>query len=118
MKKGFVLSLAVIFGFTLVMGCATMRTKDAKGKEASEMVEELEMTLKIRINEVTGEIAITDEKGEPLGEKIQLEELAKIYNSPNGVKHVSTILYFHRSPGCFVATLNGTPIKFPRGCSD
>ena len=79
----------------------------------------LEMTLKIRIDEATGEIVITDEKEQPLykvGEEIPLEDLAKIYKSPDGVKHVSTILYFHRSPGCFVATLNGRPFVYPRGC--
>jgi hypothetical protein len=115
MKKGFVLGLALVFGFALVM--AITLKMDIKGKKAHAKTEEGYVTMTIKMEVDTGRIAIVDEKGVPIElEELPLEELEKAYESSNGVKHVSTLLHFHMSPGCYVMTLNGRPFVYPRGC--
>lgn len=55
--------------------------------------------MKIKISTETGEVLKIKDEKENMGTEITAEELAQMYQSPGGVKHVATILYTHSSPG-------------------
>lgn len=55
--------------------------------------------MKIKIETETGKVVkVKDENNNPPTE-MTLGELEQIYQSPDGIKYVGTILYAHSSPG-------------------
>ena len=111
MKKVFILSLAVIFGFALVMGCATMQTKDANEKEALTMGNGGHKKMKIKVKKGTGEaVEVQHDNGNP-GTPVTQQELDQIYQSPEGFKFVGVILHTHSSPECYYWILGGKAYK-------
>ncbi|MDJ0804796.1 MAG: hypothetical protein QNI97_18115 [Desulfobacterales bacterium] len=108
MKKGFVIGLALVIGFALVV--AITLTMDPKGKEARANSKDGYIMLTLKIDEATGQIEILDEKGMLDIKSITLDELKAIYKSPNGAKHLSTLFSFQMSPECFGMIVLGEPI--------
>ena len=112
MKKVFSLSLVVIITFTLVMGCATTKTKDKKGKEAPTMTKGGNITLKVTVNEATGEVvSVTDESGNNKATRLTQKELEEIYRSSEGFRYAGVILHTHSSPNCITYLLGGWALK-------
>ncbi len=67
--------------------------------------------LKLKISTETGEfVKKTDEDGNPATEVTQ-QEIDQIYQSPEGFKHVGTILHTHSSPGCIYVVIGGWGFK-------
>jgi hypothetical protein len=110
-KKVFMLSLAVIFGFGLVMGYAQTETKHANEKEAlkmtnSEKKPKKSKWIKIRIDFESGEIE--DVKAhDPGGSEQQLtqEELDQLLQGPH--QYIGKLVHTHSSPGCVTYILGG-----------
>jgi hypothetical protein len=96
MKNVFVLSLAVILGFSLVVGCAHADTTKPGPKK-----------MKIWIKTDDGKLdKLTDENNSqgPV-EEMTPEQIEQMYQ--NGPDHVGTILFTHSSPGCVVYCSGG-----------
>ncbi len=66
----------------------------------------------MKIDASTGTIVeVTDENGNkptPVSE----QEMKEIYNSKNGFKYITTVLFAHHSPGCVYYYFNGYYLKF------
>jgi hypothetical protein len=68
----------------------------------------------IIVDTETGKIvSVADEKGNE-ATKVDLDEFEKIYQSPNGFKHISTMLFAHSSPGCIYISIGGRYFKICR----
>lgn len=91
MKKLIIIGLALIFGFSLVIGCAHAETTKSGPKK-----------MKIWINTDDGKLdKITDENNQTdTVEEMTPEQIQQMYQS--GPQHVGTILFTHSSPGCAV----------------
>jgi hypothetical protein len=111
MKKVFFISLAVIFGFALFMGCATTQTKDVNEKEALTMGNGGHKKMKIKVKKTNGKVVeVQHENGNPATPVTQ-QELDQIYQSPEGFQYVGVILYTHSSPGCYYYVIGGDVVK-------
>ena len=113
MKKVFVLSLAVIFGFALVMGCATMQTKDANEKEAVAMANSKgpkKKWIKIRIDFESGQVYEV-KAHDPGGSEQELnqQQIDELLQGPH--QYIGNLIYTHSSPGCVTYILGGRAIK-------
>ena len=113
MKRLFIISLAVIFGFALVMGCATMQTKDTNEKEAVAMTSSKgpkKKWIKIRIDFETGQV---DEvkAHDPGGSEKELtqQELDDLLQGPH--QYIGKLVHTHSSPGCVTYILGGWAVQ-------
>lgn len=97
MKKVFIMSLAVIFCFAMVMGCATTETKNVKGKSKH---------MKIKVKAENGEIVeVVGDDVEPedvSAQELDPQQLELMYQGISGFTYVGVILHSHSSPGCAI----------------
>jgi len=113
MEKLFIIGLALIFGFALVMGCATMQTKDANEKEALAMTNSKnpkKKWIKIRIDFESGEVDKV-KAHDPGGSEKELtqQELDDLLQGP--YQYIGKLLFTHSSPGCVTYIIGGWAIK-------
>ena len=96
MKNVFVFVLAVILGFSLVVGCAHADSTKPGPKK-----------MKIWIKTQDGKLdKLTDENNNPnAAVEMTPEQIEEMYQ--NGPQHVGTILFTHSSPGCVVYCSRG-----------
>ncbi len=114
MKKLFIISSALIFGFALVMGCATMQTKDANEKEAVAMTNSKgpnKKWIKIRIDFESGQVdeVKAHDPGSISEKELTQEEIDQLLLGP--YQYIGKLLYTHSSPGCVTYILGGRAIK-------
>jgi hypothetical protein len=73
--------------------------------------------MKIKLEIETGRVVkIIDENGNK-AKKVSQKEVAEIYQSKTGFKHLGTILHTHSSPGCITVIFAGKAFRlcnFPR----
>ena len=102
MKNVFVLSLAVILGFSLVVGCAHAdSTKPGPKKK----------WIKIRIDFESGEVLdVKSHDPGPIKEKkLTQEELDELLQGP--YQYIGKLVHTHQSPGCVTYILGGWAVK-------
>jgi hypothetical protein len=71
--------------------------------------------IKIKVLTETGEVDRISDNSENAPEPVTPEELAEIYQSPNGFKYVGVILHAVTNPKCtYVITASGRAVKVCR----
>jgi len=67
--------------------------------------------MKIKVKKATGEIVYVKHENDDDADDVTEQELQQIYESPEGFRHVCTVLHAHSSPGCVYYIRGGKAYK-------